>query len=243
MKFTIGNVLGLCFSAVSGAIGPILAVTAIYYLGVSILAALLTWGLGAVGAFQLASLLPLVLTYPAMSAMWCAVIEIVLRKTGDKPVSISVILRNSVGNAIPVLLIGLVWFVGFTISFGLFIVPGIIFAVFFQVTVPAYIAEKTDIFGAFSRSRYLTRGHRWGLFGFNLLVNAAIYLATLVVFLGAGATGGDDTAVGYLALAIIGFILMPALMVFIPALNAAVYVSLRTDAKEPLAGEIAKVFE
>ncbi len=157
-------------------------------------------------------------------------------------------MRNSVANAFPVLLIGLLWLLGALVGWALFVIPGTIFIIVFQVTVPAYIEEKPGIFGAFSRSRVLTRGHRWGIFGFNLLVNVSLYVISVVGLVGigllAGMTGsGPNSAFEYVVLAITMLVFTPAIFVFIPTLNATVYAALRAEKREPLTGSIEKIFE
>ena len=51
------------------------------------------------------------------------------------------------------------------IAFMFFFVPGIMLYIMWAVASPALVAERTGVFGAFGRSRYLTRGLRWRVFG------------------------------------------------------------------------------
>lgn len=55
---------------------------------------------------------------------------------------------------------------GIAVAFGflLFIVPGVLMALAWMVVVPAEVVERKGVFGAFSRSAELTRGHRGSLF-------------------------------------------------------------------------------
>ena len=65
------------------------------------------------------------------------------------------------------------------VSYGAFIVPGLMLAVAWMVAVPAQVVEHTGVFGAIGRSAELTRGHRWAIFG--LLV---IYIIASLVLQG-----------------------------------------------------------
>ena len=57
--------------------------------------------------------------------------------------------------------------------------------VIWWVFVPAIVAENAGPVGCFGRSRSLTKGHRWGIFGILLLVTLANILAGLLLqFLG-----------------------------------------------------------
>jgi hypothetical protein len=68
----------------------------------------------------------------------------------------------------------------------LLIVPGIMLLVMWSVAAPACVVEHTGVFGALSRSRELTRGHRWAILG---LYVAVIILMIIVSMLFAGLTG------------------------------------------------------
>jgi MFS family permease len=72
---------------------------------------------------------------------------------------------------IPVLF-GLAILQGLALGLGfiLLIVPGLILVTIWVVTVPSAVMEKTGVFGAFTRSSDLTRGHRWSIFGLVLVL-------------------------------------------------------------------------
>jgi Uncharacterised protein family (UPF0259) len=52
----------------------------------------------------------------------------------------------------------------------LLVVPGIIVACMLYVSMPACIAERAGVFDSMSRSAFLTKGHRWQVFGMFLLI-------------------------------------------------------------------------
>jgi hypothetical protein len=52
----------------------------------------------------------------------------------------------------------------------LLVVPGIIVACMYYVSMPACIAERAGVFESMSRSAFLTKGYRWQVFGMFLLI-------------------------------------------------------------------------
>ncbi len=80
-------------------------------------------------------------------------------------------------------LIGLSILAGVAVVFGLFflVVPGIMMACAWCVAAPALVADRTGVFGAFSRSAELTRGNRWRIFGLFLLVVVIAVVISAVV--------------------------------------------------------------
>jgi len=61
--------------------------------------------------------------------------------------------------------ITLLMVVGMTFGLVLLVVPGIIAMLMWSVAVPVYVVERTTVFDAFRRSRQLTSGHKWAIFG------------------------------------------------------------------------------
>lgn len=85
-----------------------------------------------------------------------------------------------VGAALPVVLpligLAILMVVGIWLGMILFIVPGVMLFVMWSVASPALVAERTGVFGAFGRSRYLTRGARWKVFGIELILIIVYYI-------------------------------------------------------------------
>jgi hypothetical protein len=98
--------------------------------------------------------------------------------------------RFSIGEAAEVVLrrvlgiIGIAICAAIAVMLGMFLlfVPGIILACMLYVSVPACVAERTGVFASMSRSRFLTKGYRWQVFGTILLI--AIVALGLVVTVG-----------------------------------------------------------
>ena len=102
-------------------------------------------------------------------------------------------------------LFGLAILMGLGIMLGalLLIIPGLILTVVWSVAVPAKVVEKLGVLQAMQRSRDLTRGHRWPIFGLFVLYAIANWiLSVLIVFASvpftplAPASAGAITAIG-----------------------------------------------
>lgn len=113
----------------------------------------------------------------------------------------------------------------------LLVVPGIIAALMFFVSVPVAVIEKGGVFESLARSRDLTRGKRWGLFGY--LVIQAIMLIGIIVGLYLPTGLIEDGSWPALEPLLPAFYLVSELIisVFMLLLTVAAYIHLR-DLKE-----------
>lgn len=71
---------------------------------------------------------------------------------------------------LPTLAIGFLVALGSGLAMIALIVPGIILWLGWSVSVPVLIQERLGVFGSMSRSRALTKGSRWSLFGLFLVL-------------------------------------------------------------------------
>ena len=115
-----------------------------------------------------------------------AVVHGAVVSLNGKHASVAECLSTGLKNLVPLLLIGLLMVLGIFAGTILLIVPGIILLVMWSVAGAACVVEHTGVFGAFSRSRELTRGHRWAIFG---LYVAVIVLMIIISMVFAGLTG------------------------------------------------------
>ncbi|MFZ5718628.1 MAG: glycerophosphoryl diester phosphodiesterase membrane domain-containing protein [Pseudomonadota bacterium] len=119
------------------------------------------------------------------------------------------------------------------VGFGLvlLVVPGLMIACAWCVAVPSLVAERTGVFGAFSRSADLTRGNRWRIFALLVLVwvIAMVISAVIGAIVGIGAmTAEDPFAAATSPLTIASNVLINTFSAVITSTGAAVlYVELR----------------
>nr|WP_314435688.1 YciC family protein [uncultured Brevundimonas sp.] len=144
-------------------------------------------------------------------------------------------------------LLGLAIVAGIATGFAyiLLIVPGIILTVLWSVSAPAVVAEKRGIFEAMQRSRDLTRGYRWHIFGLlviYLVLSMVVGMLVGGVNLAAGGTfsGGAPSA----AVNMISNALTNALTsVVVSAGVAALYYELRAIKEGAGPEQLASVFD
>lgn len=167
--------------------------------------------------------------------------------TGGRP-SIAECLANGLRAFLP--LIGLSILLGLAIVFGLvfLIVPGIMMACAWCVAVPALVADRSGVFGAFSRSAELTRGNRWRIFALFVVV----WIVAIVIGMVIGAVsmalmfaggGLDPVALARSPVQIISNLVSNTLTSMISSAGVAVlYVELRR-AREGLGPEwLSEIF-
>jgi hypothetical protein len=94
----------------------------------------------------------------------------VVQDLRDEPVSIGEAIAIAARRVLPMFGVALV--VGILVFLGsvLFVVPGFIVACMYFVAAPVCIAEREGVGGSLRRSRFLTKGHRWKIFGAFLLI-------------------------------------------------------------------------
>lgn len=92
---------------------------------------------------------------------------------------------------LPLLGLGIIAGLGTILGYILLIVPGIILSVMWSAAAGALVIEKKTIFESLKRSRDLTRGYRWPIFGLVIIyMVVSLVIGSLVGGVGA-ATGGN----------------------------------------------------
>ena len=136
---------------------------------------------------------------------------------------------------LPTLAIGLLVGLGAGLGLMLLIVPGIILWLGWSMSVPVLIQERRGVFGSMSRSRALTKGSRWPLFGlFLILIVIAMIIqwGMLLVFVLFGGIVAE-----------IGAALVQTLVSMVLSIAAAVsYVELRQAKEGASIDELAEIF-
>jgi hypothetical protein len=90
-------------------------------------------------------------------------------------------LKVGVRNCLPLIGLAILTGLGVAIGLVLLIVPGLILMVMWSVAVPAKVVEKIGVIEAFTRSRDLTRGRRWPIFGLFVLYAIAAGVLNAVI--------------------------------------------------------------
>lgn len=119
------------------------------------------------------------------------VVKVTVAGFNGKAMSIGAAFEAGVKLFLPLLGVGIVIGLGTMLGMILLIVPGIILAVMWSVATGAVVVEGRGVMESLQRSRDLTRGHRWPIFGLAvILFLASMMIGTMVGGIGA-ATGGS----------------------------------------------------
>lgn len=189
----------------------------------------LGWVLNLIGAFLLQGM----------------VVKAAVNGFNGKPTAFGDAFDAGVRVVLPLLGLAIVVGVGTFIGYVLLIIPGLILTVLWSVAAPAVVVERRGVFESLQRSRDLTRGHRWQVFG--LVVIYAV-LSTLISLLasGIGVAMGGSFATGAPVLwvnLLVGPVVSLLSAVVASAGVAALYYELRTT-KEGVGPEVlAAVFD
>ncbi len=108
---------------------------------------------------------------------------------GSRP-SLDQCLTQGIARFLPVLGLTILWWLGIMLGFLVFIIPAVILIVIWSAALPALVVERAGVFGAFGRSRSLTRGSRGSVFVTLLLLLIVLYAPAAV--LGASLLGGVE---------------------------------------------------
>jgi hypothetical protein len=105
----------------------------------------------------------------------CTVIYGAVTDLNGKRASLGACLSVGLASFLPVLGIGILFYIACVIGFILLIVPAFLLITAWIVAVPVYVAERPGLIASFGRSAELTRGNRWRIF--------ALLIVYIVVFI------------------------------------------------------------
>jgi hypothetical protein len=235
---SVGRVFGRAFSVWIANFVPFTVVTVIVHLPVFLVAGLvpaaLTPGTAWYGLTQLLSYLAYLLVTGALTSG-------VLGSLQGQPARVGALLDRGVGR------IGVVFASSFrmglwlVLGFILLIVPGVIWYCALFVAVPAAVVEPAlgSSAAALARSRTLTAGSRWQIFGVVVLVGLVMLVGMFVAgFLAVLATGLPLSTRG-----LIGMVVMTLITPLGACAPAVAYHDLRVAKEGVSTADLARVFE
>jgi len=156
-------------------------------------------------------------------------------------------LSLALSRVVPVIVVSILYGLGVAIGSVLLLVPGIIVAIMWVVVVQVTVEEDAGIFGAFGRSRFLTKGARWKIFGLILLL---IVLGIVIGIVGALFSGlligisYTNPAVALTPGALIFNVIFSTIISALwSALQTSVFVELREWKDGPMEAKLGEIFE
>lgn len=92
-------------------------------------------------------------------------------------------LRRSLPHALPLMVIGILFWIGFFLGYIALIIPALILSAGWALPGPAYMFGGASIFGSFGESWRLTSGYKWMVWLVNFVVGLIAQLGMVFVFL------------------------------------------------------------
>lgn len=123
----------------------------------------------------------LIVMMVAAFVLQAAIVHATVADLNGRRVVVGESLKAGLSNWLPLLGLAILMGLGLMLGFLLLIVPGIILAVMWSVAVPAKVVEKIGVTDAFQRSRDLTRGRRWAIFGLFVIYVIALWIVEALI--------------------------------------------------------------
>ncbi len=176
-----------------------------------------------------------------------ALVRATLAHAKGEKASFGACIGTGLSMAVPLIGLTLLIVLGLFAGFMLLLVPGIMLFIMWSVAAPALVAEESGVFAAFGRSRYLTKGARWRIFGLEILMMILLWLVSglLGVLMITGGmmptvtNGAVQLSPTYLALSAVTNTIFIALW---SVVHASLYTSLRNWKDGPQSQDLADIF-
>ncbi len=161
------------------------------------------------------------------------------------PASIDECFSAGLGKFLPGLGLLILWFLGVGLGWVLLFVPGIMLMTAWSAALPVLVAENRGVTDSFGRSRALTKGYRWPIFG-TLVVALLVIYAPVLVF--GGAFMATSTEMLTRQAPSLLFMIITAgygwfVGMFINALITSIYLDCRLAKEGGTSGQLSDVFE
>jgi len=154
-----------------------------------------------------------------------------------RPVRLAESLNVALRRLLPILGFAFVAYLLISLRFSLLIIPGLILYTMWFVALPACVVERLGPWSSLRRSRELTKGHRWKLFGLALLLIIGGFGSPFLQF---ALTAVDADAI----VALIGRLIWQGLWVsFVTTVVAVAYHDLRVAKEGVDIDQVAGVFD
>lgn len=164
-----------------------------------------------------------------------AVVRATIEDLNGKRPSFGDCVQIAIRFLLPTLAIGLLVAFGAGLATLALIVPGIILWLGWSMSVPILIQERLGVFGSMSRSRALTKGNRWSLFGLFLVLGIIAMVIQWGMLLILVLFGGIAAEIGAaLVQTVVSMVLSVAI--------AVSYVELRQVKEGASVEELAEIF-
>lgn len=233
-----------------GTLGLTFALTAVP----SLLLGLLGTGTNALrefreGAYIFAGVLGLVAMVLWLVASGALVDAAIAHDQGHRP-TVAEQLRVGLLRSPPLFAVSTLLMLGIYFASLFLLIPGLLVAVRWAVAMPAVVAERTGVFGAFGRSNRLSDGARWQILGIGLMVVVVYVLVSMVTPLLTGASSGlfsgrfnpNAIAVVSLPQRLLQAVLNTLVLTWSTLVGTSMFIDLRRWKDGPYDHEVADIF-
>lgn len=244
--FSIGNVLATGFRIWTRNFLPFMVMTALIYSPVII------WNVVAIQDEMTAERLHHLrmvtgyssLLYVFLNTLLSAALTYgVVMELQGKRASVGACVATGMARFFPALAAGLLGYLCATGALVLLIIPGIIVYCMFYVATQAAVLERPGVIGALKRSRELTAGHKWEIFGLVLILVLLSIALQLVVAAVVGSLSTYATRENYVR-HVVSSIVEQMIAGSLSAVMASVaYYFLRAEKEGTSAAELAAIFD
>lgn len=201
------------------------------------------------GAYAFAAVIGLVGMVLWLVASGALVVAAIAHDQGSRA-AIGEQVRVGLLRSLPLLAVSILLMLGIYFASLLLVIPGLLVAVRWAVAMPAVVAERTGVFGAFGRSNRLSEGARWQILGIGLVVVVVYTLIVMVTPLLMGVSRGlfsgqfdpNGMAIMSLPQQVLQAILNTLALTWATLVGAALFIDLRRWKDGPDYQEVADVF-
>lgn len=187
-------------------------------------------------------------TLVTTSILQGALMHATVQDLNGQPQSMGDSLATGLRHFLPLIAVTILLVLAFAFGMVLLVVPGLMLACAWCVAAPALVADRTGVFGAFSRAADLTRGHRWQIFGLGVIVVIAEMIIGVIfnAIDGVSPFGADPARVAQQLLSPV-FLIVTAVRSTVGAVIGAtaiavLYVELRRAREGEPTGWLADIF-
>lgn len=173
-----------------------------------------------------------------------AIVRVTIGFAEDEKVSFGESVSTGLAKALPLLGLSVLMAVALVLGFMLLVVPGVILLVMWAVASPALVAENIGVIEAFGRSRQLTKGARWRVFGLGLLMLVIFWIISAISGVLFYASGGIESAAsgGSIPFILFSVVVGTVVTAFTGAVQTNLFLALRDWKDGTRLGALAEVF-
>lgn len=243
-KFQIGRVFNNSFSVIGRNVGLCLGLAVLFSGLPTFLYQLWIWNSATgietgppefSGQRVMVTITAVVVSMALAAILQAALVRAAIEDLNGKRPSIGDCIGTAFSLLLPVIGIAVLVSLGMMLGLILLIIPGIILWIRWSVAVPVLVQERLGVLGSMARSRDLTKGSRWALFGFWII----LFIAAIAIQL---ALGKMVMVFGITAGIVLGALVTAIVSMVTSIAPAVTYVELRQVKEGASVDELAEIF-